>query len=42
MRVWPGPQEYWIQERRGDLDGGFHYDKDESAARCAAGRVLSQ
>ena len=24
--------EYWIQERRGDEDGGFHYDKDESAA----------
>jgi hypothetical protein len=24
--------EYWVQIRRGDADGGFHYDKDESAA----------
>eukprot|EP01052_Picozoa_sp_SAG31_P054548 SAG31_NODE_14586_length_798_cov_0.489270_1_plen_223_part_10 len=24
--------EYWVQERRGDEDSGFHYDKDESAA----------
>ena len=24
--------EYWVQVRRGDADGGFHYDKDESAA----------
>ncbi len=24
--------EYWVQIRRGDDDGGFHYDKDESAA----------
>ena len=24
--------EYWVQDKRGDNEGGFHYDKDESAA----------